>query len=544
MKRRIFRSSLLITMLVLLCCLGILIGFVYDYYDDVQVRQLKDELGIAAAGMEQDGLKFLKDVRSERFRLTWIRADGTVIYDTIADENTMANHAEREEVISAFATGSGSAKRYSDTLTERTLYEAIRLNDGTVLRISMRQATVTALLRYMLLPIVLVIALCVVLSLILSKKMSRRITEPLDRLNLEAPLENEAYPEIEPLLQRLNVLHLQIDAQMQKLKQKTAQFEQSIGNMSEGLLLLDQDGQILTVNPAALRIFRADADCVGKNILAIDRDGLFRNAINETFLNGHCQMQFEREGKNYHIGFDRITDDEQPAGAVILAIDMTQQKLAEYSRREFSANVSHELKTPLQSIIGSAELLKDGFVKQEDIPTFLERIHKEASRLVVLIEDIIRLSQLDEKQPIPTQTVALDSLAQEVVSILRESAEKKKIRLTIHTEPTEMIGVPRLLSELLTNLCDNAIKYTNAGGSVEVEIKNKAIIVRDNGIGIAPEHHMRIFERFYRVDKSHSRRSGGTGLGLSIVKHAAEYHNASVTLESALGQGTSITVQF
>ena len=544
MTSKIFRSTVFVAVVVLLCSLGIVMGVLYNHFTGVQVEQLKDELSLAVTGTEQYGDAFLENVEVDRFRITWIGADGTVLFDTRVDESTMENHADREEIREAFKTGSGSAVRTSSTLTEQTYYEAKKLQDGTVLRISTNQASAWALMIDLLWPIILVTVLATGLSLILARRMAKNIVEPMNKLDLEHPLSNNTYEELSPLLRRINQQHLQIDAQMRKLQRKTDEFVQITSNMQEGLVVLDKETYIRSINTAAMRIFRAEETCVGSSFFQINRSNALRQTLNDALDNGHGSVVLELEGRIYRFDMSGIQSDGNLLGAVVLAVDVTESQNAEKMRREFSANVSHELKTPLQGIIGSAELLESGMVRAEDASRFVGHIRKEASRLVNLVEDIIRLSQLDEGVALPTETVDMRVLAEEVKTILLPSAKEKNVSILLSGEGFPVVGVRRMLQEIIYNLCDNAIKYNVPGGSVTIHVENNRLIVRDTGIGIPAEHKDRIFERFYRVDKSHSKASGGTGLGLSIVKHAAAYHKAKISLESTPGKGTAITVLF
>ena len=544
MTSKIFRSTLLVAVVVLLCSLGVVMGVLYNYFSGVQVEQLKNELSLAVTGTEQYGNAFLENVEADRFRVTWIDTDGTVLFDTQVDQTTMENHADREEILEAFRTGSGSAVRISATLTEQTYYEAQKLEDGTVLRISTSQKSAWVLMIGMLQPVFMIAIFAVALSAVLARRMAKRIVEPLNTLDLEQPLKNDVYGEISPLLHRINRQHNQIAAQMETLRRKTDEFEQIIGNMQEGLVLLSSEGTVLAINPTAKRIFGAGEDCVGKNFLMIDRSSGIRSAVNDALDKGRGFARDNRGGRDYRFDLSRIASDGTVIGAVLLAFDITERLNGEQLRREFSANVSHELKTPLQSIIGSAELLENGLVKPEDTPRFVGHIRKEATRLVDLIEDIIRLSQLDEGVAMPTEEVDILKLAEEIEAILRPRAQEAGISMVVSGESCRINGVRRLLHELVYNLCDNAIKYNVSGGRVLIRVEKNTLTVSDTGIGIPAEHQARVFERFYRVDKSHSRASGGTGLGLSIVKHAAAYHNAKLEMESVPGEGTTIAVTF
>ena len=544
MTSKIFRSTVFVAVVVLLCSLGIVMGVLHNHFTGVQVAQLKDELSLAVTGTEQYGNAFLENVEADRFRVTWIDTDGTVLFDTQVDQSTMGNHADREEIREAFATGSGSAVRTSSTLTEQTYYEAKKLQDGTVLRISTNQASAWALMMDLLWPMILIAVLAIGLSALLASRMAKNIVEPMNKLDLEHPLSNNTYEELSPLLRRINQQHLQIAAQMRKLQRKTDEFIQITSHMQEGLVVLDKETNIRSINSAAMKIFGVEESCVGSSFFQVNRSNALRQALNDALDRGHGSAVLEWEGKAYRFDMSSIQSDGNLLGAVILVVDVTETQNAEQMRREFSANVSHELKTPLQGIIGSAELLGSGMVKLEDVPRFVGHIRKEASRLVNLIEDIIRLSQLDEGVALPTETVDMLALAEDVKEILLPSAEEKNVRISVSGAGFSVVGVRRMLQEIIYNLCDNAIKYNVPGGSVTIRAENNRLVVSDTGIGIPPEHEDRIFERFYRVDKSHSKASGGTGLGLSIVKHAAAYHNAEISLESAPGKGTTITIQF
>ena len=544
MTSKIFRSTVVVAVIVLLCSLGVVMGVLYNHFTGVQVQQLKDELSLAVTGTEQYGNAFLENVEADRFRVTWIDADGTVLFDTQVDQTTMENHADREEIREAILTGYGNAVRNSSTLTQQTYYEAQRLQDGTVLRISASHASALSLMMGMLWPILFVVLLAIILSLLLARRMAKNIVEPLNTLNLEQPLANDTYEELSPLLRRINQQHRQIESQVRKLQRKSDEFAQITSHMQEGLVVLDKETNIRSINAAAMQIFEADTDCVGGSFFRIQHSNDLRQALNDALDRGHGSARLELEGRFYRFAMSSIQSDGNQLGAVILAVDVTESQNAEQMRREFSANVSHDLKTPLQGLSGSAELLESGMVKPEDEARFVGHIRKEASRLVSLIEDIIRLSQLDEGVALPTEEVDLLALSKEVTAILETSAAEKNVHLIVSGDGFKVQGVRRMLHEVVYNLCDNAIKYNIPGGSVEIHIENKKLTVRDTGIGIPAEHKDRIFERFYRVDKSHSKASGGTGLGLSIVKHAAAYHNAEISLESTPGQGTAITIQF
>ena len=548
MTKRIFRATLLVGVAVLIASLALVMGVLYSYFGRVQESQLRDELSLAAVGVEKNGTDYLAELHSDQYRITWLRADGVVIYDTQADAESMENHAQRQEVQQALATGEGESSRYSDTLLQKTVYYAKRLPDGTVLRLSAVRVTAGVLVLNMLQPILLVLAAALILSGVLAGRLARRITEPLNRLDLEHPLENDTYEELAPLLRRMEHQRRQIDRQMDELRRRSEEFEQITGSMSEGLVLLDEAGVILSINPAARRLLDAAENCVGQDLLTVDRDVALSDALRQAAEQGHSEFRGQRNGREYQFDVTRIQSEGRTAGTVLLVFDVTERAFAERNRREFTANVSHELKTPLQGIIGSAELLENGLVKQEDVPRFIGHIRSEAQRLVTLIGDIIRLSQLDEGEPMPAAPVELLALAREAAESLQSAAAARNVTVTVEGEPVELTGVRRLLYEIVFNLCDNAIKYNTDGGRVQVTVTKEnetaAVTVRDTGIGIPPDQQDRVFERFYRVDKSHSKASGGTGLGLSIVKHAVQYHHGAIHLQSEVGKGTEIRVTF
>lgn len=550
MTKRISLSVLVACAAVLVASLIIIMGVLYDYFGRIERTRLADELEIAAAAVEEGGTDALARLSSERYRLTLIAKNGDVLYDTKAGGSLSENHAERSEVKDALKTGDGESTRYSATFMEKTVYRAKRLDDGSVLRISLASATVGLLAVGLIQPILFVALIALVLSIFLAKRLSKSIVAPLNDLDLEHPLDNETYPEISPLLGRINRQNIKIADQMENLKRKTDEFGQITENMREGLVLLDDKGTVLSINRAAKTIFGAGDSSVGLDFLAVERSHEVSSAVEEAFASGHSDARIERNGRVYSLDIDRTVSDGKVLGTLILVFDITDKESAERMRREFTANVSHELKTPLQGIIGSADLIREGLVKPEDMPHFVGRIHDEAERLVTLIEDIIRLSRLDEGGNIvfDEKSVNLGEVAAEAVNSLGTAAKAKNIAVTLDDKGAAMHGSSRLLYEIVYNLCDNAIKYGREGGYVHVTVESgdgKAVLtVKDNGIGIAPEHQARVFERFYRVDKSRSRESGGTGLGLSIVKHAVAVHHGEISLDSRLGEGTEIKISF
>ena len=548
MTKKIFRSVLLVAVVMVLFCCTFILGILYRHFTTIEEEQLESQLGFVVTGVQNQGEDYLKSLTEKKYRITWVGSDGTVKYDNKTDASKMENHANREEVKDALKFGRGECSRYSSTLTQKTLYYARKINDGSVVRISVSQDTVLKLLFSMISPVIITIIIAVILSSILARGVSKKVVEPLNNLDLNEPLKNDAYGEISPLLRHIEHQHRQIDEQLEELQKKKDEFQATIENMDEGLILLDAKNNIISINPAAKKIFGATDECVGKDFLVIERNLSVGNTIKEAMEKGKAEMILKRYGLDYQIGVSKIESAGNTLGAVLLAVDVTEKNNAERTRREFSANVSHELKTPLQSIIGSAELMENNLVKEEDMPRFVGHIRKEAERLVKLVEDIIRLSWLDENRDMEMELVNLKDIADETKEALENTAKEKNVTINVSGEDIKLHGVRSLLYEIIYNLCENGIKYNKEGGSVDITLSKEGgkdiLVVEDTGIGIKEEQQSRIFERFYRVDKSRSKETGGTGLGLSIVKHAAMYHNADVILESTEGQGSKFTVIF
>ena len=548
MTKKIFHSILLVACTVLLACYLVILTSLNDYFTSLRKSQLKTQLSFASTAVEDEGIDYLKNVENGEYRLTLIDTDGTVLYDTNADAATMENHSDRREFQEAFLSGYGESHRYSRTLTEQTYYFAKKLSDDRVLRISTSQVTIVSLLLGMLQPLLVITFLAILLSVFLAKRASRNLVKPLNNLDLNDPLSNDVYEELSPLLRHMAHQNKQIALQMDELSRSQNEFNAITSNMSEGLIVLNKDGVVVSLNTAARKIFEAEEDSIGKDFLTIDRTPEISRAIKETLSGKRQELEYEKNGRNYDLCINQIVEKDEVIGVLLLAIDNTEKIQAEQNRREFTANVSHELKTPLQSIIGSADLIESGLVKPEDMPRFIGHIKTDAARLVSLVSDIIRLSQLDENTEMNRETVDALSVAKEALEMVGPIAESRNISLTIKGEPAPLNSVHKLLYDIIYNLCDNAVKYNKEGGFVKVDVKTAGdkvqVAVSDNGVGIAPADQSRVFERFYRVDKSHSRESGGTGLGLSIVKHAVAYLKGSISLESTLGKGTTITVSF
>ena len=548
MTGKIFRSIFITALAVLLLSFLVVTAVLYGNFVEVGRRQLEDELELAVRGTERAGEDYLASLQNRRYRLTWVDAEGIVLYDSDVSSGTLGNHLDREEIQEAMENGRGSSSRFSDTLTRKMYYEAQRLSDGSVLRLAAGFDSVFALLDNVVVPMIWVLFSALLLSAAVARGMARKIVRPLNELDLENPENNDVYDELSPMLWRLGRQHEQIAQQMQELHRRADEFEQITASMSEALLLLDSKGRVLSMNPAASRIFPPESCTVGRHFPALSGDEELNGGVEAALGGEHREFRMERDGLLYQIDISPIINQGERVGAVLLGFDITESALAEQNRREFTANVSHELKTPLQSIMGCAELLENNMVREEDVPRFLRNIRSESERLLSLINDIIRLSQLDEGGAPAGENVDLYAVAAEAAESLAEAAARRNVTLTLEGECTVISGVRRYLYEIVYNLCDNAIRYNVDGGSVTIRVDavdgHGRLVVSDTGIGIPPEHHGRIFERFYRVDKSHSRASGGTGLGLSIVKHAVAHHGGRIRLDSVPGQGTTVTDTF
>jgi two-component system phosphate regulon sensor histidine kinase PhoR len=549
MTKRIFRSVCIVAVVVLFASLALVMGVLYDYFSGSQENQLKTQTDLAAQGIEHEGSSYFDGFDSEELRITWIDKNGKVLFDNKTDASSMENHLEREEVRQAVENGYGKSSRYSETLTEKSLYSAKKLSDGSVLRLSVSQYSVLTLFLGMLRPVLIIALLAVVLALLLAYRLSKNIVTPLNKLNLDSPLSNKVYEELSPLLKRMDAQQRQLKHQSEELKRKREEFETATENMSEGLIILNEKGVILSINRAAAKMLGLSEDSVGKDIFSEKTSVNLKEPTQIALSGKNTEEVFALKDGNCQLLANPVSTDGKVTGAALLVLDVTEKERAEQMRREFTANVSHELKTPLQTISGYAELLANGMVADKDKTAFSEKIYAEAQRMIRLIEDIIKLSNLDEGAvELTRETVDLYVTAENTVRSLLPAAKKANVTLSLNGENAEIYGIPQLLTAIVYNLCDNAIKYNKDGGTVFVSVKNNAenivLSVRDTGIGIPKEQQERIFERFYRVDKSHSKEVGGTGLGLSIVKHAAKLHDAKITLESEVGKGTEITVIF
>ena len=549
MTKKIFKSIMLVCALVLTVGLAAVMGILYSNFDGQMRKELSKEAAYLAYGVEQQGVDYLKNIKDKSARITYIDQDGTVLFDNEADVSEMKNHSDRTEFQKAEKYGAGESSRYSDTLSEKTIYYALRLKDGTVLRVSGTQDSVLALVENLIFPLCGLLCLMLILSGIMASAISKRIVKPINELDLESPKENQVYEELSPLLSKIHRQNREIQNQLELAKQQQEEFALITENMQEGLIVIDKYTMILSANSSAWNLFHMDRVCQGESVYCLDREEEFRHAIEQVLSGEHTELVLKLNGSDIQLIANPVIRDKKTEGAVVLLVNVTEKLERESLRREFSANVSHELKTPLTSISGFAEIMQGGLVKCEDIPQFAGRIYKESQRLLQLVEDVIQISQLDEEKTSYTwESVDVYQVCKNAFESLKEKAKRLNVHLYICGEYMKMEAVRTLLEEAVYNVCDNAIKYNRNDGSVSVFLTQTAqeihIVVKDTGVGIPKEDQDRVFERFYRVDKSHSKEIGGTGLGLSIVKHAVGALKGSVILRSEEGNGTEICMKF
>ena len=549
MTKKIFKSIMFVCALVLAVGLAAVMGILYRNFDGQMRKELSKEAAYLAYGVEQQGVDYLKNIKDKSARITYIDQDGTVLFDNEADVSEMKNHSDRTEFQKAEKYGAGESSRYSDTLSEKTIYYALRLKDGTVLRVSGTQDSVLALVENLIFPLCGLLCLMLILSGIMASAISKRIVKPINELDLESPEENRIYEELSPLLSKIHRQNREIQNQLELAKQQQEEFALITENMQEGLIVIDKYTMILSANSSAWNLFHMDRVCQGESVYCLDREEEFRHAIEQVLSGEHTELVLKLNGSDIQLIANPVIRDKKTEGAVVLLVNVTEKLERESLRREFSANVSHELKTPLTSISGFAEIMQGGLVKNEDIPKFAGRIYKESQRLLQLVEDVIQISQLDEeKTSYVWETVDVYQVCKNAFESLKEKAKRLNVHLYICGERMKMEAVRTLLEEAIYNVCDNAIKYNRNDGSVSVFLTQTAqeiqIVVKDTGVGIPKEDQDRVFERFYRVDKSHSKEIGGTGLGLSIVKHAVGALKGSVILRSEEGNGTEICMKF
>ena len=535
--------------LVLAVGLAAVMGILYSNFDGQMRKELSKEATYLAYGVEQQSLDYLKNIKDKSARITYIDQDGTVLFDNEADVSEMKNHSDRTEFQKAEKYGAGESSRYSDTLSEKTIYYALRLKDGTVLRVSGTQDSVLALVENLIFPLCGLLCLMLILSGIMASAISKRIVKPINELDLESPEENQIYEELSPLLSKIHRQNREIQNQLELAKQQQEEFSLITENMQEGLIVIDKYTMILSANSSAWNLFHMDRVCQGESVYCLDREEEFRHTIEQVLSGEHTELVLKLNGSDIQLIANPVIRDKKTEGAVVLLVNVTEKLERESLRREFSANVSHELKTPLTSISGFAEIMQGSLVKNEDIPKFAGRIYKESQRLLQLVEDVIQISQLDEeKTSYVWEPVDVYQVCKNAFESLKEKAKRLNVHLYICGERMKMEAVRTLLEEAVYNICDNAIKYNRNDGSVSVFLVQTAqeiqIVVKDTGVGIPKEDQDRVFERFYRVDKSHSKEIGGTGLGLSIVKHAVGALKGSVILRSEEGNGTEICMKF
>lgn len=551
MNKKIFRGTVFTAMLVLAASIALIFGVLHGFFENQLKTELSKEAAYISYALKNEGIAFLENLGSankDSERVTLVAPDGRVLTDTETAAEAMENHSDREEIRQAFENGTGTSVRYSDTLTEKTVYYAVLLEDGNVLRVSTTQYTVWAVLLGLVQPICLVAIVAVVLSLVLSVKVSESIIKPINALDLDDPESNDTYEELAPLLKKISVQKRTINSQLKEAGRKQEEFRLITENMREGFLVIDSDANLLTYNSAAMKLLGITEPVIG-SALSLNRTKGFREVIENTLKSGHSESEMSFDGKIYSLIANAVFNADKIIGAVIVILDVTESAKREQLRREFTSNVSHELKTPLTSISGFAEIMKSGGTSEETVTDFSASIYDEAQRLISLVSDIIKISELDEgNAQFEKEMVDLYELSEEIAARLKSEADRKNVEISVLGESAEIFGVRKILDEMIYNLCDNSIKYNRENGLADIIVtsdSNKVQLnVRDTGIGIPKAHHDRIFERFYRVDKSHSKAIGGTGLGLSIVKHGAAYHNAEITLESEDGKGTSINIIF
>lgn len=552
MKKRIFLTVFATALITVLVSLILLVGVTYRYINEDTRDQLMAQLDYLSQAVDDEGLTYLNQLENNSYRITWIAADGAVLFDNRNNISRMENHADRQEFIDAKAHGVSEIERESETMTTRLMYVAEELSDGSVLRIATNDISVGGVAWMLAVPSVLLILCISLLAWFVARKLSRALVEPLNTLDLDHPLAGEAYDELVPLLSRIEQQHREIADQRVQLGQQRNEFQTVIDNMREGLVLLNQSGRILLINRSGRNLMKAMAEeddlAAGEEIIT-SRNSVVDSLLDKAYDGKTSSATIIINSRSYEIHASPVESDEGIHGAVLFYVDVTEKVEAEQLRREFSANVSHELKTPLHSISGCAELMLSGIVKEEDKPRFLKQIYDEAQHMVSLIENIIKISRLDEEaDALPVDKVDLYEIAQTVIEQLGNKAASRGIVMDLSGTHVTIKGVKTLLYEMIYNLCDNAIKYNIDDGAISVSVKktkDAAVVkVKDTGVGISEDQQERIFERFYRVDKSHSRASGGTGLGLSIVKHAAIWHNATIKVKSKLGKGTTFIVRF
>ena len=553
MTKKILTGVIGVSLIIMLVCVGLVMGIMYDYMGQKIDEQMASEAILTEEAWLTGGEDFLQQMENRpdiKSRITLIDSQGKVLYDSVADQSSMENHMEREEVKEALTEGVGKASRTSYTLAEDTRYYAKKTADGNIVRISTSHYSQLGLLLDTMGMIVITVAVLIVLSVFISYRVARAIIKPVNDIDLDNPDISENYEELGPLLHRIHQQNNRIKRQMENLRKSREEFNIITQNMSEGLIIIDKDGEILTYNRSAAEMLDAGAGRqIEGSVLKLNRSEPFRKAVSEALKGNNSQAYLTEGESTYEIISNPVREEDQVTGAILIVMDVTERENGEKLRREFTSNVSHELKTPLTSIYGVSDMLASGLIKSEDVCGFAGTIKEESARLISLIDDIIKLSRLDESTvPHETEIIDVCGSVHDVVSRLSGKASENNVELSFEGEPSEIKGVQHILDEIVYNICENAIKYNRPGGFVKVSVRNESdeslITVADNGIGIPKADRERVFERFYRVDKSHSKQIGGTGLGLSIVKHGVIFLGGRINLESEEGVGTVITVGF
>ena len=548
MNSKIFRSNFITSLLVLIVTIILIFGVLFEYFENQLTNELKSEATYISHALENEGEEYIDNFKNEKKRITLIDKNGVVLADTSANEDELDNHSDRDEVKEAMKDGSGTSVRHSNTLMEKTIYYAVRLDNGNILRVSTTQQSIIVILLGLIYPIIIILVIALIITLILSYRVSKSIINPINALDLEHPENNDTYEELTPLLKKISAQKRHINEQIRTAEQKQEEFRLITENMTEGFLVIDNQANLLTYNSAALKLLDI-TDVQEGTVLMLNRTKGFRDTVQRVLTGEHSESTINVDNKHYNLIANPVYENDRVIGAVIVILDVTEYTNREKMRSEFTSNVSHELKSPLTSISGFAEIMMAGDVPGETVVDFSKTIYKEAQRLISLVSDIIKISELDEKNSgFEQEPVELFELSKSVTERMKPVAEKRNITLNVLGGTAKVMGVSKILEEMIENLVDNAVKYNKDNGTVDVIVTSSdntcELVVRDTGIGIPQSEQSRVFERFYCVDKSHSKLVGGTGLGLSIVKHGAMFHDAQIKLESTEGKGTSISLIF
>ncbi len=545
MTKKISKAIIMVSSITLLCAIVLIVGSLYNYFTDIQKENQKSHLDLVYSGVSEFGTAYLNSIESSIYRITWIDEDGVVLFDSKADINTMENHGDREEFLEAIKYGSGESKRTSATLSEETLYSAKKLSDNSVIRVSFTQLTVLSLMYNIIIVIVAIAVISTLLSMFLASRISKKAVEPINILDLDNPLQNDVYDELTPLLHRIDKQNEKISMQIESLKEQKQELSFVTENVVDGIIIFNDKGNVLSCNKMAKRLFSCKEESY---YLSFFRDLEYEKLIEEALRGKNGKIKLKIENEVYSFSASSTQSQDNSFSVFLFIHNITEEEKALEIRRQFSANVSHELKTPLTSIMGASELLSNGMVENENVTSFAKNIYVEAERLLKLVQDIIKISRLDEQSNFEFEEVDISNITKDVILQFQEKAKEKDITISVEYCSENVIVVPTILYEMLYNLFDNAIIYNKINGEISIKIDSNSdkVIweITDSGVGIPNEHLPRIFERFYRVDKSHSKETGGTGLGLSIVKNGANLNNAELDIESTVGVGTKIRLVF